>query len=600
MGIPKFFSNIFQKYPETHFVDKKFVTDVLLLDYNSFIYTYRDYFKTTTYEKFSKLTKPKREEKIIEFVIKNTLDFVNNVVKPQKLLYIAIDGPTPRGKINESRFRRYKAAKKELYLEELRKEYKIDDMSSLFNSASISPGTSFMTKLSEGLWKAINAKKFMGGKITVIFSDSSVPGEGEHKILPYLRNLRNSKEHIVLFSPDADMVVLGLQLKLDLYLIKQTDKEKDEELKFYPNEKYFMFSFSKYKVALKKELKIDNDDELFNDVIFLTFFLGNDFIKPIPFVRSNVHGSLEKVFSIYQNLYNKHKKFLVEFKEGENPKLNPVFLRDFMYQLSQNEDYMMKKYYNNAVIKYIKQEPDASKYVENITYDEKSNSYDHGKYFLPYTTTGKYGTPEFKIFKDSPNYRENLYKSIDYNLPVNEWKKQYYEYYFGISANNPKEYSDYRKLICMKYLEGLVYVLRYYLVGVPSWRWYYPFRATPVPSDVMYFMKNDSLEFKFQDDKPYTPLQQLMMMVPLKYKDLLPKKLQLLMTDLNFSFYPYYPTDFNIDFLLKEKFIYSEPLIPDFNDKLFDMPAVKKKFEELGKTNLNRNKLVPEPLIYSP
>ncbi len=599
MGIPKFFSNIFKKYPETHFVDKKFVTDVLLLDYNSFIYAYREYFKQTTYDKFKKLAKSKREEKIIDFVIKRTLDFVNNVVKPRKMLYIAIDGPAPRGKINEQRFRRYKAAKKDIFIDELNKEFNQKNINSLFTSVNISPGTSFMTKLSDAIWKAINAKKFMNGKIKVIFSDSSVPGEGEHKILPYLRSLKNSKEHIVLFSPDADMIVLGLQVKGDIYLIKEKDKRKDHEMKFYPNEEYFMFSYNKYKEFLQKELEIYNDTELFNDIVLLTFFMGNDFLKPIPFIRSNIHRSFETVIAIYKNLYKKHKKFLVEIKD-DIPSINQAFFRDLIYQLSQKEDYMMKKYYNDSIIRNIQKEVDPRKYVENISYDEKISSYEHGVYYLPYTTAGNPRSEEYKIFKDNPNYREDLYKAINYNLPVNEWKKQYYTYYFDIDSSNPKEYRDYRKLICMKYLEGLVYVLKYYLVGVPSWKWYYPFRATPLPSDILYFMKNESLDFKFNKDTPYTPLQQLMMILPLRYKDLLPRKLQSIITDLSYSFYPYYPNDFNVDFLLKEKFIYSEPLLPDYNDKLFNDLNVKKIFEDLGKTNKNRNKLVTEPRVFEP
>jgi len=300
-------------------------------------------------------------------------------------------------------------------------------------------------------------------------------------------------------------------------------------------------------------------------------------------------------------LYRKHKNFFVSFKDETTPVLDEQFLRDFMYQLSQREDSMMKKYYNDTLLRKIKQEPDVTKFVDIMSTEDKINAYDHGVYYLPYYTSGgDRKSPDFKIYKDNPNYQEDLYKVIDYNLPLDEWKKQYYAYYFDIYANNVKEYRDYRKLICMKYLEGLVYVLRYYLVGVPSWRWYYPFRASPVPSDVLYFMKNESLDFKFKKDEPYTPLQQLMMLLPLKYKDLLPRKLQGMITDLNFPFYPYYPIDFNVDFLLKEKFIYSEPLIPDYNDKLFDLPNVKKKFEELGKTNKNRNKLIAEPLIYSP
>ncbi len=596
MGIPKFFSNIFEKYPKSHFVDKKFRTDVLLMDYNGFIYTaYGEYFKQLTYEKFSKLTKSKREEKIVDFIIKKTLEFVNEEVKPQEMLYIAIDGTVPRGKINESRFRRYNAIKLQKYKEELSADKTLDNL--FPGSVNITPGSTFMSKLSDKLKKTISDKKFMNGKIKVIFSGASVSGEGEHKILPYLRSLKNTKKNYMLFSPDGDMIVLGLQLNLNLFLIKEKDKKKRHEVKFYPDEKYFIFSFNSYKEFLQEELKMkDENNNLFNDIVFLTFFIGNDFIRPITFLKSNKWGVLTIVFNIYKNVKRRHQNSSLVNFDGDLPKVNYQFLRDMIYQFSQREDSMLKREYE-GILKKVNQEPDETKYENTPTIEEKSEAYEHANYYLPYFIQGNI-KEEYKIIRDNPNYQEGLHKTIDYSLEHDKWKLQYYSYYFDINIGDGNEYHKMREVICMKYLESLVYCLQYYLVGVPSWKWYYPFRAAPLPSDILYFMRNKSLDFKFKKSKPFTPLQQYMMVLPYQNIDLLPKQLQDLITDLNYPFYPYYPTDFKIDFLLGKKFVYAKPILPDFDDKLFESPIAKKKFKEISKTNKNRDILDEEPFVF--
>ena len=89
-----------------------------------------------------------------------------------------------------------------------------------FDSNVITPGTPFMARLSEYLRWFVQMKQetdpgWRG--IKVVFSDASVPGEGEHKIVEYIRRWRASSEYSPAVShaicgQDADLMMLGLAL----------------------------------------------------------------------------------------------------------------------------------------------------------------------------------------------------------------------------------------------------------------------------------------------------------------------------------------------------------------------------------------------------
>ena len=126
-------------------------------------------------------------------------------VRPQKLLYLAIDGVAPRAKMNQQRARRFRtaqeAAEKNAVVAELKEAMGLtvldddeDDQGSEWDSNVITPGTPFMHKLSDFLRWYVAERVNKGGeawrRCVVILSDASEPGEGEHKIMEYIRQQR--------------------------------------------------------------------------------------------------------------------------------------------------------------------------------------------------------------------------------------------------------------------------------------------------------------------------------------------------------------------------------------------------------------------------
>ena len=595
MGIPRFTINLFKKYKNVHFSKPSFVFNHLFMDYNAFIHNnIKKFYKSTTYQTFEKLTSVKREQAISDFIVKKTIDFVNEL-KPDTSLYIAFDGPVPRSKMKLQRIRRYKSVKQELYEKELQKIYNIEDnVSKLFSNVSISPGTSFMQKLSSDLKNASKKKKFMNGSISVIIDDTNIPGEGEHKIITFIKKNTNKTDKICFYSPDADCIVLSLQCDNDIYILQEKDNKKHVEL--YPSDdvKNIFFSILSYKEILYSEFgnkNVKNMNKIY-DYILLTFILGSDFVKPIPFMKSNNSRSLPSITNIYNRVYEKRKNSNLVIKNENKYTINRDFLVDLFQELSNMEDNSMKIIYNKLLSEKAK-EP--GEYKENITYEDRVNAYIYGLYYLPYSTD----KDTRLLIDNNPFYNPRLVKVIDYNEPKEIWKQQYYEYFFHLSYDNKSEYDNYINIVCEEYVKSLVFSLGYYLNGdPPSWDWFYPFSVAPLPSDILsYIKKTSDIDFIFEKGKPYNPIEQLAMIIPPQNASILPKALSSIILDSNSTLYPFYPIDVEVDMLTNNKFESSYVKIPHFIDEIV-RPVIQDTFKKFTKTEKERNKLEREYFIY--
>ena len=157
---------------------------------------------------------PANEEEMMIAIFEYT-DRVVKMVRPRKLLMIAVDGVAPRAKMNQQRSRRFRsaqeAAEKDQATEEfhalLKSQGRGDEVEGdgeggkpkkTWDSNSITPGTPFMALLAECLryWVSYKASTDPAWeKLKVIISDATVPGEGEHKIMNFVRSQRSSPSH---------------------------------------------------------------------------------------------------------------------------------------------------------------------------------------------------------------------------------------------------------------------------------------------------------------------------------------------------------------------------------------------------------------------
>jgi 5'-3' exonuclease len=131
-------------------------------------------------------------------------------------------------------------------------------------------------------------------------------------------------------------------------------------------------------------------------------------------------------------------------------------------------------------------------------------------------------TPEetFKKFEAIPTYERNLEKFI--NPFESNWENRYYKALFDIE--NIRE--EQKKEICINYLEGLEWTMKYYTTGCADWRWCYKYNYPPLLSDLIRYVPNLETEFvPLKAANPVTELVQLCYVLPRQSLTLLPKKL---------------------------------------------------------------------------
>ena len=138
---------------------------------------------------------PETEDEMMLEIFKY-IDRIVAMIRPRKLIYMAIDGVAPRAKMNQQRSRRFRAAQEESIKrdeeESIKKlwedggrEYP-EKTSNHFDSNCITPGTPFMAHLATCLRYYIKLRLNTDPgwkKVSVLLSDASYPGEGEHKIM---------------------------------------------------------------------------------------------------------------------------------------------------------------------------------------------------------------------------------------------------------------------------------------------------------------------------------------------------------------------------------------------------------------------------------
>ena len=168
---------------------------------------------------------------------------------------------------------------------------------------------------------------------------------------------------------------------------------------------------------------------------------------------------------------------------------------------------------------------------------------------------------------------------------------RYYEQKFKV---DPKDIG-FRNQVARDYVEGLAWVLLYYLQGCPSWTWYYPHHYAPFAAD---FVDLKDLKMEFQKGTPFRPFEQLMGVLPAASGHAIPEIFRPLMQDPESNIIDFYPENFPID-LNGKKFAWQGVALLPFIDEKRLLQAMAEKYPLLSKEEAGRNEVGRDVLILS-
>ncbi|XP_062857792.1 5'-3' exoribonuclease 2 [Trichomycterus rosablanca] len=310
---------------------------------------------------------PKNEDEMMVAIFEY-IDRLYNIIRPRRVLYMAIDGVAPRAKMNQQRSRRFRASKEGVELTEEKKKMREEvfqrggylppeEIKERFDSNCITPGTEFMDNLAKCLrYYIVDRLSNDPGwrNVTVFLSDASVPGEGEHKIMDFIRRQRaqpnhDPNTHHCLCGADADLIMLGLATHEPNFTIireefkpnkprpcalcgqigheikdcqgvpREKKGEHDEFADSVPmSEQEFIFiRLSVLREYLERELTMASlpfpfdFERSVDDWVFMCFFVGNDFLPHLPSLEIR-EGAIDRLVGIYKDVVHKTGGYLTE------------------------------------------------------------------------------------------------------------------------------------------------------------------------------------------------------------------------------------------------------------------------------------------------
>lgn len=533
MGIKYFFKWIKDNFTLKKLKNEKVPVniDCLLIDLNGIFHSStQKVFKYGEYKEEKTLfLKPKIEtyKCLEEKVFVNVCERIQTIVElvsPKKKLVLCVDGPAPIAKQRQQRGRRFVRAL---------------EAETAFDSNAITPGTRFMDHLGRYIdffiRKQISSKNAYWKEIEVVFSNEKAPGEGEHKLLNYFRKLKNKSDtnSYCIYGMDADLIMLCLATNhSNFYILREEHYEPEVDFNFICIDEIKAKLLSMLNWNEQKEVEtVSNEVETkpFNNICAIQDFILMCFLVGNDFLPHMPGMEInQNGLSIMIECYISQCRLYGHITNNDLT-FNLVALRMFLKALSK---------------------------LEQVVFNKKID--------------------ELKTCFDDPLLKKNI---VSDTVNLNAYKKDYYK----VKLLN----TDSAKL-CHDYIQGLHWVLSYYVQGISNWKWFYPYNYAPFASTLYKHVATFEL-LKPVITKPTLPFIQLLSVLPPTSNRLIPPPLCGLLT-FDGLLKAYCPSKFHIDTDgMKQKWE-GVPILP-----FIDYDEVEKLYlqyrDYIPEKDLKRNKL---------
>lgn len=366
-----------------------------------------------------------------------------------KTLYIAIDGVCPKAKMKQQRERRHKSVFQD----------------KPWDTNAISPGTYFMNRLNDVLktWTSENSSS-----LTIVLNDSTIPGEGEHKLLEYLRGNADPGKTVI-YGLDADLIMLGLVSGLrDLYLLRERTAYNIEDTE----SPYIYLKIQELSEYIAKDINICSKispDVIINDYVFLCFLLGNDFINHSPSLSLR-YGGLETLLTIYRNLQERYQGYYRLIDTRISTCIHLPFFKELLGELAKTEDRRLQT---------IKRSREKQRHRLMREYGSLYNT------LKPQITDSRIKHSQMETFAKDTKDPEIARKMFE-NLPIlceSAQSSRKSAHSSGKSGKEERELSE-------DFLDSLVWTAIYYFKGCEDWRWCTNYSEGPTMRDFAQYVRD--------------------------------------------------------------------------------------------------------------
>jgi len=585
MGVPSYFRELLKKYPSilSRTIDRK--VSALYIDANCLFhpqcFKILDLHKNLSGEKLFK----KMADRITEYI-----DQLIDRTNPQDLVYIAVDGTAPLAKINQQRYRRFGSANN--YKHRIYRKYGIP-FNNQWSNVVITPGTEFMHRLHLHIKQYYEKCKF---KCSIIYSSYLTVGEGEHKILQHMKKLygRSAPKKngsIVVYGLDADLIFLTLASQInDIYLMRESDimdgretadDSVEQPMKYVSMDRVKQSIDNDFRESINRSEKNNSAPSFFgsddnnhprneskhlsdldnitfvNDYILICYFLGNDFIPQLPSIDIRTHG-LDQMIACYLDTFQRFGYPMVQSID-QKVVIDHIFFKEFILLLSNQEEGFYKESLPSQIYKHRKK-----RCMESIPYKREIWEIENLKDI-------KQSDPCDLLLRGNSSQ-------------LNEIKYKYYEHHMHTNRYMNETKEDMTRC----YLEGVIWVAKYYFEKCVAWKWHYRYSVAPFLTDIYQMLKKYPLMSfdSIPQSNPVDMYVHLVAVIPPSFSHVLPPALQILSTSDDSPIIDMYPTDHKLDTTYKQVLYKCHPIIP---------PIEIERVEEA----VHRIKLDKQSIVYS-